>query len=359
MSTKKSYLTHIGTAVPQYEISQRTLIDGFSQYAGLPVQSQKLIEKIYLGTQIDKRHSVLDFNQDLSQYLSASSYFSISQRMQWFEQYASALGILAVKNSGISADTLQSVTHLITVSCTGMYAPGIDVDIIKACHIPSTVARTCIYFMGCAAMINALKAADAIVRSQEARVLIVSVELCTLHFQAHGNDDQMVANALFGDGAACVLVQSKPVVGRKICLENFYSDLLTDTRDHMAWSIRNDGFLISLSAFVPALLASGVKELIVPLMDFYGVDLSEVDYFAIHPGGPKILHKIEEALCLPIEKNLAAHEILKNYGNMSSVTLLFIIQRILQGLEVDKAQTILGMAFGPGLSVESVLLKVS
>lgn len=356
--TQKSYITHIGTAVPSHSMSQKELIDCFAQYGNLSNSALEKLTKIYLHSAIEKRHFVMDFKQDVEKYCSLS--FSISQRMQWFEQYASALGIQAIRNSGIAEDVLQSVTHLITVSCTGMYTPGIDVEIINACQIPSTVARTCIYFMGCAAMVNALKAANSICLAQpQARVLIVSVELCSLHFQAHNKEDQMIANALFADGAACALVQSTPGV-RTIALQNFYSDLLKGTEKHMAWSIRNEGFMIALSAFIPNLISLGIKKLIAPLMDFYGLTLNDIDYFAIHPGGPKILQRLEDVLEITPAHNAASYHILKNYGNMSSATILFILQQLLTTIPEDtKKKKILGMAFGPGLTVESVLFTVA
>ncbi len=359
MNTPKSYITHIGTAVPPYSITQNEFVDHLISHKDLSITAQNKLRKIYDGSQIDKRHFVIDFKQNFSKYFS--SYFSITDRMQWFEQHASALGIQAIKNSGIKEHTLASVTHLITVSCTGMYTPGIDVEIIKACGIPSTVARTCIYFMGCAAMINALKTADAICRAHpDAKILIVSVELCSLHFQNENNEDQMIANALFADGAACVLIQSRTDQKRKISLENFYSDLIKDTTQHMAWTIRNDGFMITLSAFIPNLIALGIKKLIEPMLTYYNVALSDIDHFAIHPGGPKILQRIEDILNIPAAHNAAAYDILKNYGNMSSATIVFILQYLLQTIPDDKQdQTILGMAFGPGLTVESALFKVS
>ncbi|MFA6037147.1 MAG: type III polyketide synthase [Legionellales bacterium] len=359
MDVQKSYITHIGTAIPEHHFSQNELIDYFLQYGNLSTKAQEKLKKIYIGTCIDQRHFVLNFREDLDKYSTLA--FSISERMKWYEQYASALGIQAIKNSGINQSTLQTITHLITVSCTGMYTPGIDVEIINACGIPSTVARTCIYFMGCAAMVNALKTADAICRSQpDARVLIVSVELCSLHFQSNSQDDAMIANALFSDGAACALVESQPLKGKSIALENFYSDLIKNTEKHMAWSIRNEGFMITLSAFIPNLLSLGIKQLITPMLEFYGLNLTDIDYFAIHPGGPKILQRIEDILNIAPDQNTAAHEILKTYGNMSSATILFILERLLKTIPKAPADNIvLGMAFGPGLTVESVLFKVT
>ncbi len=359
METRKSYLTHLGTAVPQHQFRQDELLSYFLRYSQLSTSMQEKLTKIYQASAIDTRHFVLNFRDEIDHYLALS--FSISQRMQWYEQYATDLGIKAIKNSGITDETLQSITHLITVSCTGMYTPGIDVEIIRACHIPTTVARICIYFMGCAAMVNALKTADAICRSEpNAKVLIVSIELCSIHFQAYSQDDQMIANALFADAAACVLVQSNPDALKKITLENFYSNLIEGSEKHMAWSIRNEGFKITLSAFIPNLLSSGINQLIAPMMQFYGLDLAQIDKFAIHPGGPKILQRIEDLLNIVHEKNSAAHEILKNYGNMSSTTIIFILKRLLETIKHDPQDcNILGMAFGPGLTIESLLLKVS
>lgn len=357
MTLAKSYLTHMGTAIPEYAFNQSELLDIFLNHGHLAHKEQEKLKKIYNASMIDKRHFVINFKDDIEHYVSLS--FPISKRMLWFEQYASALGIKAIKNSKLTPQELQTVTHLITVSCTGMYAPGIDIEIIKACNIPSTIARTCIYFMGCAAMINAFKTADAICKSNEnAKVLIISVELCSLHFQAQNKDDDMIANALFSDGAACALIQAKPVPGKNLRLENFYSNIISNSTSHMAWSIRDEGFMITLSAFIPQLLSLGLQHLIAPIMEFYKIKLEDIDYFAIHPGGPKILQRIEDILNLAAEKNAVAYHILRNYGNMSSATILFILQRLLLTVPENKNGNILSMAFGPGLVVESALLEI-
>jgi alpha-pyrone synthase len=358
LMSSQSYITHIGTAIPPHRFTQQYCVDYFSQHGNLSSEDLNKLRRVYRGTAINERHFVIDFYQNPQQY---QENFSLSDRMKLFELHAAPLALQAIRNSDIAPSTLESVTHLIIVSCTGMYAPGMDIEIIKAFHLPTHVARTYIHFMGCMAAVNALKTADAICRSHDnARILIVSVELCSLHFQLNHVDDQLIANALFADGAACVLVQNKPLSAKNLRLEKFYSNIIPDSADHMAWSIRDEGFLIKLSAFIPVLLSRGIQELVQPMMDAYGTeDLSHIDHFAIHPGGPKILEKIEKVLGIASAQNANAHEILKNYGNMSSVTLLFILKNLLHTVsEESHNKKVLSMAFGPGLSLESALLQI-
>lgn len=358
MQAAKSYITHIGTAVPPFCLPQQDILNIILENCDLSISKTEKLKKIYAGTQINQRHSILDFEQYSEIFFSKNH--SIATRMQWFEQHASDLGITAIKNSGIEPATLSAVTHLITVSCTGMHAPGIDIEIIKKCQLSPQVARTCIYFMGCSAMFNALKTADAIcLATKNARVLIVSVELCTLHFYTDDEDDQIIANALFADGAACALVQSSPVGEKNLSLENFYSHIIHNSENKMAWSIRDMGFQMKLSASIPLLIANGIKKLIAPLANAYDIHFDAMHYFAIHPGGPKILDTLAEVLSIEPAQMAHSYEVLKNYGNMSSATILFILQQLLNTIQkTDHDKTILSMAFAPGLIVESALLKV-
>jgi prepilin-type processing-associated H-X9-DG protein len=214
--------------------------------------------------------------------------------------------------------------------------------------------------MGCHASFNALKIADAICRSrEEAKVLIVCTELCSLHFQRDATEDNLLANALFADGSASVLVEARTDSRLKLKLEDFHSDLSGDGISDMAWTIGNLGFEMKLSSYVPGLIKKGIAGLTDSLLRKVAVNLSEIHHFAIHPGGRKILQVIEDELKIDKARNHAAYHVLRNYGNMSSPTVLFVLKEVIKTLNcANEGQRLLSFAFGPGLTLESMILRI-
>jgi predicted naringenin-chalcone synthase len=241
-----------------------------------------------------------------------------------------------------------------------MYAPGLDIEMIHALGLRTTVKRTAITFMGCYAAFNALKVADAFCKSErDAKVLIVCAELCSLHFQQEPTEDNLLANALFADGAAAVLVENNPAQGLKLKLSSFHNDLAPEGASDMAWSIGNLGFEMKLSAYVPGIIKQGIARLTRDLLEKISANLNDIKHFAIHPGGRKILEVIEQELGITQANNAAAYHVLKNYGNMSSPTILFVLAEIIRNLSAsNKNERILSFAFGPGLTLESMILEI-
>jgi predicted naringenin-chalcone synthase len=213
--------------------------------------------------------------------------------------------------------------------------------------------------MGCYAAFNALKLADQFCQNNEkAKVLIVCIELCSIHFQKHDDEDTLLANALFGDGAAAVLVESTfENVG--LSLEHFHCDIVPSGKNDMAWQISDFGFEMKLSTYVPEIIKGGIHSLTQSLLGQLGMAREDIDLFAIHPGGKRILQVIEEELDMSKEDNQFAYDVLREYGNMSSPTVLFVLRQLMDSLsEKDQDKHILSFAFGPGLTLESMLLKV-
>jgi prepilin-type processing-associated H-X9-DG protein len=256
--------------------------------------------------------------------------------------------------------SVNEVTHLIVVCCTGMYAPGLDIDLVKKYNLSPSVQRTGINFMGCYAAFNALKAADAFChQNSNAKILIVCTELCSLHFQKKATEDNFLANALFADGSAAVLVEAQTTRSKKLKPESFNSALIPESSDDMAWSIGNLGFEMKLSTYVPSIIKRGIGALTNALLDKISRKISDIKFFAIHPGGKKILENIESELGISKEQNQEAYCVLKNYGNMSSPTILFVLHHLMHKIsDTDDGEYILSFAFGPGLTVESVVMKV-
>tara|TARA_R110000868_G_scaffold198821_1_gene445404 strand:- start:3 stop:1100 length:1098 start_codon:yes stop_codon:yes gene_type:complete len=362
-----AYITSFGTALPKYRISQKEIAGFLLTNLNLSDEKKKETEIIFRASGISHRHSVLkDYTASLGDFEffpntnNLEPFPGVSQRMQVYKKEALALSLDAVQQC-IGTDDPQNFTHLITVSCTGMYAPGLDFDLVKSLGLSHSIKRTAINFMGCYAAFNALKVAkDICTANAGSKVLIVCVELCSLHFQKNLNqEDTTLANALFGDGAAAVVVESNPSNYPSMSMENFHCDLLIEGEQDMTWSIGAFGFEMTLSSYVPDLVKKGIKSLINSLLHELKLNTSDISHFAIHPGGKRILEVIEQELGIPKESNTAAYSVLKNYGNMSSPTILFVLQSIFEKLEEhDKESKILGLAFGPGLTLESMLLKV-
>ena len=363
-----SYITAIGTANPSFRFSQSDLADFMVRAMQTDLRTTRILQTIFKASGIDYRHSVIaDYGKKDSFTFFPNTpdiepFPSTTQRMQLFRDHALSLSINAVKNMVVTKPSFdyKFVTHLIVVCCTGMYAPGLDIELVEQLGLPTTVQRTSITFMGCYAAFNALKVADAFcAKDENAKVLIVCTELCSLHFQKTSSEDNLLANALFADGAAAVMVEGKSDRKLKLSLEAFYNDLAPEGATDMAWSIGNIGFEMKLSAYVPEIIKKGIGQLTNRLLSTINKSIVDIRYFAIHPGGKKILSAIEEALQIDASKNLPAYETLRKYGNMSSPTVLFVLREIFQNIQKeDHDQFILSFAFGPGLTLESMLLKI-
>ncbi|WP_258103010.1 type III polyketide synthase [Marinoscillum sp. MHG1-6] len=363
-----SYISSIGTAVPRHQISQDKILDFMLRHLPLSEEQQHELRLLYRASGIKTRHSVVaDYGTDHPEtyefYPKDEGLYpipSVDERMRFYESNALDLSVSAVNNC-LDGEKIKGdkITHLITVSCTGMQAPGLDISLIPALRLRTDVIRSTVNFMGCYAAILALRQADQILKSDhKAKVLIVCVELCSIHFQQSVSEDDLLAGALFADGAAAVLVEGSTKRGKQLELLSFYSDLDLDARDEMSWKISQSGFLMRLSPEVPAAIQKGIKGLMTRLLKKISLTSEQVDYYAIHPGGKKILEVIEKEVGISKMDNFHSYEVLRAYGNMSSPTVLFVIKKLLEELEEQEtSKNILSFAFGPGLTLESMMLK--
>jgi len=344
-------LSNPGAPIPQAEIAR------FMQVAHqLDTQERRKLDFLYRKSGIDFRHSVLDDFQ--KEEVNDFSFFpknkelnpfpSTSVRMNVFEAEAAGLAEHAVRNALEQAELeASSLTHLILVSCTGMVAPGLELDLMRRLGILSSVERYCIHFMGCYAAFTGLRLADQLIKANpQARVLVVSVELCTLHFQKEYTEDNLLANSLFGDGAAAAVVMQSE---KGLQIKNYLSEVLWEGEKDMAWKIGDFGFEMRLSQYIPSLLNQGIRR----LRDLFEAkfNFSKVRHVAIHPGGKQILIQVQEAFGLPPEVNRHAFEVLRTCGNMSSASILFVLERMLQDPSIQG--DILALGFGPGLTLET------
>jgi len=366
-----SYLGAIGTATPPHRLAQPTIAGFMAEALELDAGGTRKLRALYRVSGIEHRHSVLaDYGRDNGTYEffpntpGLEPFPSVGLRMAAYRREALPLALAAVRDSLRQAPGIEanSLTHLITVSCTGMYAPGLDIELVTALALPPSVRRTCVNFMGCYAAVNALRLANDICRADPAaRVLVVSVELCTLHFQKSHDPDHLVSNALFSDGAAACLVLGQPLPGPTpwLALQAFHCGLAPEGVRDMAWHIGDFGFEMTLSGYVPALIERGIGQLTADLLKDLPVRREDIRHFALHPGGRKILEAIEKALGLSRDDNRYAYQVLRDYGNMSSATVLFVLRELLAAATpADNGAPVLSCAFGPGLTMEAMLLKI-
>jgi alpha-pyrone synthase len=363
-----SFITSIGTATPPHAIKQAHIVDFMVRAMAMGDDDARKLRVLFRASGIETRFSVIEDygkTEGFSFYENSKNmepFPTTKRRLELYRRHALAVSIEAVSQclSSMAGLRKDSITHLIVVSCTGMYAPGLDIDLVKALGLNSDIERTSINFMGCYAAFNALKLAEAACSAKpESKALIVCTELCTIHFQKENSEDNILANALFADGAAAVLVESAPRPGLSLMMERFHCQLATEGEHDMTWTVGNVGFEMRLSSYVPEFVRGGIKNLIRSLLSKIHRSLPEVAYFAIHPGGKKILEAIERELGLTKEHNKYAYEVLRKYGNMSSATVLFVLKELCEDLkQADHGKRILSCAFGPGLTLESMLLKV-
>ena len=361
------YISSIGTANPEYRTPQDVVLRFMAKAHQLNEEEQKKLTVLYRASGIKTRYSVL------KDYASSDGYEffpnnerlepfpSTGDRMRRYSSSALALARKAIENCLRQTKIdKHDITHLITVSCTGMQAPGLDIQLIEQLPLRPHTNRLAINFMGCYAAFNAIKTASAICQAdRHAKVLVVCLELCSLHFQREKTEDNLLANALFGDGAGALLMQSEPFEGINLIPKVFHCDLVSSGREEMAWKIGDLGFEMKLSAYVPDVIQEGIGQLVTRLLSRHDLEIADVDYLAVHPGGKKILKVIEQQIGVSKEKNRFAHQVLRNFGNMSSPTILFVLQEILQELNAeDHNKYVLALAFGPGLTLESMLLQI-
>jgi len=280
----------------------------------------------------------------------------LEMRMKWYQREAAALSLQAIDQC-MENFPGQKITHLITVSCTGMSAPGLDLELLELLQLPATTFRTSVNFMGCYAAIHALKIADAFCKSdKKANVLIVCTELCTLHFQKEHTVDNITSSMLFGDGTAAVLVTGNQEQ-EGMTIDHFYSLVAQKGKQDMAWELSSKGFLMTLSSYVAEMIEENFDELVQGALTDASMEKEEITHWCIHPGGKKILEAVHNSLGFTNGQLQPCYDILKEYGNMSSPTVLFVLQKIMNGLKNKGANKIFGAAFGPGLTMETFILS--
>ncbi len=323
------------------------------------VESRKLAY-LYRQSQIGQRHSVLEDFGDADGSWSfvadeAHEPPSLEERMLLYANHALPLSIQAATDCIDSFIDPSKITHLITVSCTGMSAPGLDLQIAEAMHLSPNIFRTSVNFMGCYAAIHALKMAKMITdTSAQANVLVICTELCTIHFQKKYTIDNAASSLLFADGCAAVLVSNCIETNNPLQLKHFFSEVSYKGKSDMTWELGKYGFLMTLSAFIPQLIQEDIALLVQNALRKNNLSNKDISHWCIHPGGKKILDVIQDQLGLTNEDLQYSRKVLAEYGNMSSPTILFVLKEILEN-NTTEPMNVFGVAFGPGLTMETFI----
>ncbi len=362
----------LGRAVASHRVNQQEVGQWMNASLGNPPGLSRWITRIYERSGITTRYTCLPD----SLHDPATSRFApgtpieraatTAERMAIYERESVPVGLAAAHHAmrELAARTsqpddlhgaAQSITHLIAVSCTGFFAPGLDQAIARGLELRPTVQRTLIGFMGCAAAFNALRLAHQIVQSQPAaRVLIVCVELCSLHIQPGTRKVDLIVASLFCDGAGACIVGHPDGHGDCFALDNFHTELTPDTNDHMVWQIGNHGFVLNLAPQIPEQLAQAAPAALHTVMGD-----TRPQFWAIHPGGRGIIESLSRSFALTPDDTAISRSILRDIGNISSATILHVLHAFQQHLRstATTPQTGVAMAFGPGLVTEMAALR--
>ena len=356
----QAYINRIATAVPDDDVH-----DAFVAFADQMLEDprvQPVFRRMASRSGIRRRFSVLtpnfrmqaavpttEFVINAHEFYTRGNFPDTAKRMEVFERFAPRLAQRTLDKLRLTDDERNGVTHVLVTSCTGLYAPGLDFDIVDHLGLDTSVERTMIGFMGCYAAINGLKQARHIVRSEpDAKVLLVNLELCTLHLQETQDLEQVLSFLVFGDGCAASLISAEPT---GFAMDSFRSVLIPETRELITWRIRGVGFDMLLSGKVPSEIG---KALAVSGGEVLGKHSKEdITLWGVHPGGKSVLDAVERGLGLPKDALAASRQTLECFGNMSSATVMFVLERLMQ--QAQPGEKGCAMSFGPGLTAETML----
>lgn len=362
-----AYLHRIATEVPEHAYDQDFALATILKLIGDTDAKRNFLTRVYQGSGIAKRHSVIaDYKKSPADHTFYPPNESLrpepgtKARNDFFIPESERLSAAACDKLFRELPGLNpsSVTHLITVSCTGFGAPGFDFHLLKHLGLPGSTERYHIGFMGCFGAFPALRLASHIIESDpKAKVLVVNCEICSVHFQLGFDPEIQVANAIFADGASAAFLSGQPEDGQgtSLRIHHFASQVIPESVSEMSWKIGEHGFDMRLSSYVPRLIEGNIRPIIETLLGRSAWSIPDIQHWAIHPGGRAILDKVSSVLGLKPEALKPSYETLRDFGNMSSATVMFVLDHIMRGGQRGK---LFASAFGPGLTVESASMEM-
>ncbi|MDX1815616.1 MAG: type III polyketide synthase [Thermodesulfobacteriota bacterium] len=363
------WIHRIDSLLPEFSFTQEEASAKMQEWAR-DERERRLIRAIYRNSGIERRHAVIkNYDGD-----APDSFFRAAPDGSMKGPGTAARNAIYASESrhlsvALARKTLDNcpgvdagdVTHVVTVSCTGFYNPGPDYYIVRDLGMSLGTERYHLGFMGCYAAFPALRMAVRFCEADPGAVVLVQcLELCSLHLKLSGTEDMILANSLFSDGAAAAIVSARePAPDQNAYrIGGFHSTLVPGGEQDMAWRIGDNGFDIALSSYVPKIIGANLREFIEPSLSVTGLSIADVDRWAIHPGGKSVIDQAQRCLSLRPEQVRESREVLRKYGNMSSVSILFVLAEILERQGEAGEETVCAVAFGPGLTVEMALLSV-
>ncbi len=395
-------LRGLGVATPHHQMTQDESLKMFTEIVCEDERQARLANVLFRKAEVDSRHTVLphkvayNWCRDISQspedggatvadhavpsevtprVVPGQSHGPTTrERMELYARFASDLAVEASQRALLDAETTaEKITHLVIVTCTGFDAPGVDLELIERLGLPNTTQRVQVGFMGCHGAINGIRTALAIAGSNpKARVLMCAIELCSLHYRFTWDTEGIIGNALFADGAGAMVVAvdeqsgsasqpSVPPSNQRWQVHDTGSVVISDSRQTMSWSIGDHGFDMRLTSDVGDKIEGELAGWLTAWLAQQDLTLGEVNYWGVHPGGPRILTAVQSSLSLHADSLAVSREILRRHGNMSSPTVLFILNEFRQmratKSNVGREHCVL-LGFGPGLVAEIALLSV-
>jgi predicted naringenin-chalcone synthase len=355
----------IGTAVPRELITQDDAARLAVELAGQFECHAPAIQSLYRKTGVVKRHSTL-IDSSTNGQPARQTFFPIATdsgdrgpttgvRMRRYEEAALELAVQAASFALHNSNTApEEVAHLVTVSCTGFSAPGVDIGLVESLGLDRGVSRTNVGFMGCHGALNGLRVAAALSHSAPGKkVLLCCVELCSIHHKYAADPQQVVANALFSDGAAAIVGNSDDSEDASWQLVEQFSHVLPETASLMAWRIGDHGFEMRLSPHVPGVIKQTLKPWLCAQLARHTLKIEDIRSWAIHPGGPRVLTACADSLGLNYASLETSQRVLADYGNMSSPTILFVLDQL--RAQANSLPCVM-LAFGPGVTIEAALI---
>ncbi len=386
----------LGTAVPKHQMTQAEATHMFTQIVCEEERQARLASVLFRKSEVETRNTVMPHqvaynwcddvsaNENIAPPIDkaipmavlpqvapgASRGPTTSERMELYARFASDLAVqasqLALTESQIPA---REITHLVIVTCTGFAAPGVDIDLIERLGLSDTTQRIQVGFMGCHGAVNGLRTALALANSDPtARVLLCAIELCSLHYRFTWDTEGIIGNALFADGSGAAVIANSTALATADEAEDCWlvrdtgSIVIANSRDTMSWSIGDHGFDMRLTSDVGDKIESQLAVWLSAWLLKHNLKIEDIDYWGVHPGGPRILTAVQSSLRLSDIHLATSRKILRSHGNMSSPTVLFILNEFRKQRRESQAspcQNCVLLGFGPGLVAEIALLGVA
>jgi predicted naringenin-chalcone synthase len=354
-----AFLSFLTTKTAQYAYPQSEIQDFMLGHAPDDTWIRRSVLSVYQHSGIQTRFSVLpDFKEGNGNFFKQMPAPATSVRMQTYAKEANVLAFDLVKTIQLKLEAnksnIQEITHVAWVSCTGQLAPGMEVELVHQFKFSKNIQATAFNFLGCHGFFHALRYSKAIAGSDpKAKVLIVCLELCTLHFQPKWDIDHILANAIFGDGTAGVIVSSQKLEEKSIEISHQSQAYFHFAADDMAWSLGETGFEMKLTQELPNSVETSIQHALDGLFRVSGLEIEKVKNWIIHPGGKRILDKVQEVLGLHHSETQYSRKALERVGNVSSASVLFALEQFLLCKPNPENQSGVLMGIGPGLTIES------